>query len=226
MAKKDIPKKKEDVKEIFEVGDKEIVSGGVSETPVIAKGQEGHQSKVLRNILIIVGLILAITFGGYLYINSLQSPSYDGIEFTTVQEGTLTFYKTTVPALPDPRATNFYFRTNPSKLKKIPFNRENFTLMRFAALNGTDLFDCNEGDEAIAEVTLLKVHEVLGIGIEKVSSGCESQGLYNYFNFIPSEKTEIIEVGKNCYDIHVSDCEIIPAVEKILAEIIVNYNQK
>jgi len=228
-AKKKISKKKKEVTEVFEVSngkEKIVKTKSTEEVPVEAPGQRKRDTKILKIFLISAVGIILLLIAGYFYLDSLRHSTYEGIPFTTVQEGEMTLYKTTFPALPHPRATNFYFHNKPSFLKRIPFDRTNFKLMKFAAFNGTDLFDCYEGDEVIAEVTLIKAHEVLGIPLEKVSSGCDAEGRYNYFNFMPADKTEIIEVGKNCYEVHVADCEIMAATEKVIAEMVLDYNQK
>jgi len=227
MAKKNQSKKKKEVKEIFEVdkkGTEEIVEAkGIEEVPVEKKGQRKQNARTLKIFLIVTVGLIVLLIAGYFYMSSLRYSSYDGVPFVAIQEGDMTFYKTSI--LDSEMPTNFYFRTKPSKLKRIPFDREGFKLMRFASYNGTDLFDCFEGDEIIAEVTLEKVHEVLGIPLEKVTSGCDPEARLNYYNFIPSDKTEVVRVEENCYDIHVADCQIMAAAEKIIAENFLAYKE-
>lgn len=230
MAKKKVSKKKKEVTEIYEVekkGEEKIVkSTGKEEVLVEKPDQRKQNNRTLKIFLIIVGAILLLLVAGYFYVDSLRYSTYDGVPFVTVKEGEMILYKTTAPNLPDPRATNFYFRTKISKLKRIPFDREGFKLMKIAAINGTDSFDCFEGDEVIAEVTLQKAHEVLGMEFMKdPTAGCDKEGRYSYYNFIESDKTKIERVGENCYDIHVANCEIMAAAEKVIAEIFLDYNQ-
>lgn len=232
ISKKKIPKKKTKETELFEVkkeGKEKIIKKEVEvETPIEKPNQSKHQKKVLTILMLsCLGIILLIV-GGYYYIDSLRYSDYDGVEFTTVSEGDLIFYKTSVPVSYKGKVVpyNFYLRTKPNELSKIDFDREEFKLMKFAVLNFTDEFDCNDGDEVIAIANLKKVHDILGIEImNDPNAKCDSEGRYNYYNLMKADQTEIEKIGPNCYNVKISDCEILKATEKIMAEMFYRINQ-
>lgn len=233
ISKKKIPKKEIKEKEVFEVkkdGKEKVVTKEASvKTPIEKPGQKKQEQKLFRIILFSCLAIILIVIGLYYYTDSLRYTDYDGVEFTTVAEGDLIFYRTQVPVSYQGKIVpyNFYLRTKPSELSKIPFDREGFELMKFAVLNFTDEFDCNDGDEVIAVANLKKIHDILGIQMmTDPNAKCDDEGRYVYYNLMKSDKTEIEKIGKNCYNVKISDCEILPATEKIMAEMFYKLNQK
>jgi hypothetical protein len=54
-----------------------------------------------------------------------------------------------------------------------------------------------------------------------------SEGRYNLFTFKYGDKTQITNVGENCYEVTVKgnndSCEILPATEKIMVEFFSKY---
>lgn len=233
MAKKKIPKKKEKVREIFEVEkdgkEKIIETDSTSETLVEKPGQKKHQAKLLGIILLVLVGIIGLVIGGYYYFDSLRYSEYEGIQFTTISEGDLIFYKTSIPVQYQGNLVPyfFYIRTHPSKLKKIDFDNSDFNLMKFAVLNMPSDIKCNDGDEIIAIANLKKMHEVFGINIMKDdTASCDDAGRYSYYNVMESDETKIEKIGTNCYNIHVSDCEILPATEKLMVEMLIDYSKE
>lgn len=221
---------KEKSTEIFEVkkdNKEKVVQEEITEdVPVAKKGQLDHQNKILKIILFSSILIIAIVFGAYYYIDSLKSQDYKGVEYKTTVHGDLIFYQTSIPVLYQGKMVpyNFYLRTKINKLTKIPFDDENYKLMKFAVLNFTDTFDCNDGDEIIAVANLRNVHDVLGIQIMYDSeASCDPDGRYSYYNLMESDETKIEKIGEQCYNIHVANCEILPATEKVIAEMLYEY---
>lgn len=222
--------KKTKVTEVFEVekkGKESIVEKkSVVETEVVKKGQKQHQDKLLKVFLgITIGIILLFV-AGYFYIDSLKTSNYNGVEFTTIAEGDLIFYKTTVVTgtATEIINNNIYLRTKVKDLKKIPFNRDEFKLMKLAVLNYSSEFACDER-KVIAEANLNHLHEVMGIQLIKDENAtCDDTGRYSYYNFMESDTSEIERVGDNCYNIKVSSCELLPAMEKVMVEMILNYN--
>lgn len=229
MAKKKSVKKtkKEKSTEIFkvkEVDSEKTIQEEVTENIEVAKkGQSKHQNKILAGILTVTISILILIFAIYFYLDYSKNQDYEGVPFEKTASGSLIFYKTSVPVRYQGEIVpyNFYLRTEPNKLEKIPFDREGYKLMKFAVLNFTDAFDCNDGDEVIAVANLKNVHEVLGIQIMyDPESGCDELGRYSYYNVMISDETKIEKIGDQCYNVHVADCEILPATEKIIAEML------
>jgi len=99
--------------------------------------------------------------------------------------------------------------------------------MKYAVINFTDELMC-DGRRPVAVGNLGNLHNVLGMDFgydNKNILACDiTNKTYSYYNFIESDKTEIERIGKNCYNIKVSNCEIFEASDKLAAEIILNYN--
>lgn len=233
MAKK-IPKKKKEVKEIFEVKEKgkkkEIVSTGTEEELIEKPNQKKEQAKILKSFLLIFAVIIGLIVGGYYYVDSLRYKNYDGVEYTTVSEGELIFYKTMIMGVNQGKLApyNFYLRTNPDKLERMDFDRTDYELRKLSLLNvdNPEEFSC-DGDGVIAIANLQYLHSAMGIQffMNDNESGCDEEGRYTYYHIVKGDKTEIVKTDKLCYEIRIKDCEIIPATEKIMAEMILSYNE-
>jgi len=226
-SKKKVPTKKKKVKETFEVKGKTIKKTGIEEIPIKTKDQEKQENKILRNILIITGIIILLVVGAYFYIDSLRSYNYEGVEFTTIQEGELILYKTFLPVPYQGEIVpyNIFFRTKPTKLKNIEFNTEDFTLMKNVALNIKTEFDC-KGYQSIAIGNIGVVHNVARINLmHDQNATCDPQGRYMLINIEEGDKSEIISEGNNCYTLKVNNCEILPVTERFLLEVLSELNK-
>jgi len=229
---------KRKIKEIFEVGkgkkEKIVKKEGVEEVEVSTKNQSKRQEKLLKTILIVIGVIILLTIGSFIYLKTLRSSNYEGIEFKTANLGTtnapLIMYETLTLA-PSNDGTEdpfgFRIRTKPSSLKKIPFEEENFELMKINGYWYEADFNC-DGDATIAMENLKRLFYKTGMDFFRDNaSTCDSEGRYNYFTLKYGEKTEIKEIGNRCYDIIIKgnddSCEILPATEKLMVEIFSRY---
>lgn len=218
---------KKKVKEIFEVktksGEKEVVKEGTEEVKLSKPGQDKHQNKVLRNLLIGIVLILGGIAGIYYYTQSQIYFDYDGVEFMTISEGDLIFYKTSIPVMHEGKKTpyNFYLRTKPTKLEKVPFEVDDFELMKYNVINQEEAFHC-DGYGIIAVQNLANLHRVAGANFFKDENAtCDGTSRYNYFTLKSGEETKIVQVGTKCYDLIINDCEILEVTEKLMAEMFV-----
>jgi len=96
--------------------------------------------------------------------------------------------------------------------------------MKFTVLNAEEEVSC-DGDEVIAIANILQVHDAIGAKIMKDENAtCDEEGRYIYLTVKSSDKTQVKEVGPNCYGLEFSNCEILPVTEKYLAELIAYYN--
>jgi len=192
--------------------------------PVKKEPKTDSKADILKSILIIcVGIIILIV-ASYFYINSLKNYTHQNVEFETVQEGKLTLYQTAITIMYEGKLTpyNFYLRTNPKELKDIKFDSSKFELMKNTVLGFEDSFDC-DGDEIIAIANLAKIHEVMGINIVRDENAtCDER--YMYLNLKKGEETKIEVIEDNCYNVIVSDCEILKVTERIMLEMFVQYN--
>ena len=179
---------------------------------------------------------MSLIFGIYFYTQAQIHMNYKGIEFKAVNEGTqenpLVMYRT-ITLLESNDETNalfgFRLRTNPRKLKRIPFdNLKDFELMKLNAYSyGEGTFNC-EGNGVIAMPNLQRLFQKTGMElIHDENATCDSKARYNYFELKYGDKTEIKEVAPKCYEIIIKGnddkCEILPATEKLMVEIFVKY---
>lgn len=224
--KKKPKEKKEKVKEIFKVAKgKYIEKEGEESIPIKKPGQEKHDEKVLKKILIYLAIFLLISFASYFYFTNHaktnQFPTYKGIvKFQKINSKGIIFYKTSIPYVLNGTTLpyNFYLRTSPKALEKIPFDSKNFNPLNLMEINISNNFKCN-GDGIIAIANLAQLDTAINskLNVNK-NLTCNPNAGYNYFNFVNSTKTQIIENSPTCYTVDVSNCEIIPAMEKIMAE--------
>ncbi len=233
--------KKEKVEETFEVEkdkkEKIIKSKGTENIPKKKKGQLDKQDKILRNFIIGFLIIMAIIAGFYFYTQAQIKMSYNGIDYEAkrigAQEGII-FYETQT-LLKTNDGTNqlfgFRLRTNPRELKRIPFeNIDEFTLKKTNGYTYQGIeFNC-EGHATIAMVNLQRLFQKTGMKfLHDENETCDPEGRYNFFKFTLGDKTEIKEIGNSCYEIVIEGneekCEILPATEKLMAEIYSKYAQ-
>lgn len=182
-------------------------------------------ARTLKIVLIVCFAIIIFILVAYFYINSLRSYTYEGVEFTTVQEGELILYQTSIPVPYEGGMApyNFYLRTNPKKLQNVPFDNSDFKLMQNTVLNFQDEFDC-EGYGIIAIANLVQLHSSMGINIIKDENAtCDAR--YNFMNITLGDKTEIQKIDENCYNIVINDCEILPGTERMMLEMFVKYSE-
>jgi hypothetical protein len=240
-ASKEKPKssKKEEVCEIFEVkqkGKEKIKTVcGVAEKKKASKAEVKRYNKILRNILITLGVIVILIFGGIYYINSLKYFEYRGVNGEVVKEGDIIFYRVPFPVIADGKIHpyNIYLRNNPVKLdKQVPFifnDEEKLNVgikfsdnMHRLVINGSDDFDC-DGDAGISVINLLNL-KALGIRVVKDENAtCDPGGRYMFVNIKEGETSEIRQIGKACYELSVSECEILKVTERFMSEIFVEF---
>lgn len=188
--------------------------------------------KVIRNFLIILGGIIILLIAAYFVFFSMKYAKYDynGVKFSTVQEGKLLFYKMSLPVIYQGKITpyNFYIRTNPRTLKKVPFDGlNNYQLMtNIIIVSKSNFTNCN-GDQIIAMANLVKLYTFMGAKVDVQygnSTLCDLSGRTFYLNLEESNQTKIYQVGSSCYQVDVNNCEILEATEKMMVESVVKYN--
>lgn len=226
MAKKKKNDSKEKVVEVFDVEKdgkkKEIIKEVEVEKEHSKKEEIKNQQKQLRNILIVLGVIVLFFILIILGLKMVRTAHYEDVKFEVVQEGDLIFYNTKVPLydkdMNHVADYNFYLRTEPSELKKVPLDGE-FMLMKGYVLNVTEEFDC-DGDAVIAFANLVNQYKVAKmVYINDSQAGCNAENKYLYLEVKSGDKTEIVQRENNsCYDIYVNNCEILKATEKVMAE--------
>lgn len=230
-SKKKVAKKdsKEKVCETFEVdkGDKEKVvkSCGEIEKKHATKKELKEQNKTLRNVLIGLGLLVVIFIAIILFMQSMSKFTYINTKFELTKEGSLLFYKTTLPVYyqGDIRDYNFFIRNDPRKLEQVEFDGK-IRLLKNVVVNISDI-RC-DGDEVIAIANLVKLWDVLGADVIKDENAtCDPHGRYVYLNIIEGDETKIVEKNEACYDMIIGNCEILEGTEKFMVETFVEVNK-
>jgi len=188
--------------------------------------QAKQQNKILRNIFLVflsITLIIGSYFLSSYYITNFE---YNGLEFKIIKEGDIIFYHTFLNLERDdaPVKYNFYLRNDPRKLEKITFE-EDLLLLTNMVLNVTDEFNCN-GDGVIAIANLANLYSAVGINIIRDENAtCDEQGRYKYLNIQPGEETKIEHDGSGCYQMYISDCEILKGTERFMLDSLVELNK-
>ncbi len=190
------------------------------------KNQLGQERKQLRNILLGLGIFVVILVLAVFFINSIKSFEYKNTKFDIVREGNLILYNTKIALFNEKGEKymnyNFFLRNDPRKLN-VDFNGE-IELKNLAVINSEEEFNC-DGDGIIAVANLRQLYEMLGAKVMRDENAtCDSEGRYMYINLKSGDKTKIEQTGNACYDILISDCEILPATEKFMVETFAKIN--
>ncbi len=217
--------KKEKVCEIFKVeknGGETIKACGTEETKIANKGQIKSENKILKNVLIWLGIFLFIFLLIFLSIRSANSFEYKGIQGDVIKEGDVIFYHVSFPMIYEGKDVNYnvYLRTNPRKLENIPFEGE-LNLLKMMVINSSDSFVC-EGKGGIAMINFKQILGNFGMSFMKDSNAsCDSQGRYMFIQIQEGDVTGIEQTGPACYNLNVNNCEILEVTEKFLIESLV-----
>ncbi len=185
------------------------------------KEQEVNQNKILRNLLLIVGLI-AIFVAGYLLFSYASSNfTYKGVKFSIVNdEWVKNLYNTKVPVTYQGAKTdyNFYLRMDPREtVKEVPFNGSLYIRPNMV-INTTNDIQCH-GDGIIALANLINLYKVLGTKvIQDANATCDNQSRYVYIKIQISNRTSVEETAPACYNINVNNCEVLKATERYMIE--------
>ena len=224
-SKKKVETKKQKVCEVFEVekGGKEklITACGQQELKVATKDQIKHQNKLLRNILLTIGLFVVGFALILMVLYSMNNFEYKGVKYNILKEGNIKFYHTSFPSkyITPSRLIeyNVYLRNDPRELKDISFEG-NLIMLEAAVLDSKENFDC-EGDGAIAIANFNQIMVAMGTSVMRdPEAGCDSQGRYMFFELKSGEETKIVQTGPACYDFVINECEIIEVTERFLIE--------
>lgn len=225
MKKKKKSSKEKSV-EVFEVEKKgkkkEIQKKSEVENERATKDELVKQQNQLRNILWVLGIVILIIIFILAGLKIIRISHYENVKFEIVQEGDLIFYNTKIPLYDSSynhvADYNFYLRTPPRELEKVPFEGD-LSLLKGYVLNVTENFDC-DGDGVISLANLARQYQVAGmVYINDTNAGCDSENRYLYFELKEGDETKIVQRGESsCYDVYINNCEILPATEKLMAE--------
>jgi hypothetical protein len=236
--------KKKKVCETFNVEEngkeKVVESCGIEEEKIATEGQIKKHNKIFKTVLFVMFGFLVFFFVFFFINSSINHFNVEGVEFETDTKsmvGTI-LYKTALPGIIDEDGNftvgdydkgekadyRIWFRNDPRKLNQISFDG-NLSLLKLAVWNQTKDYVC-DGDY-IGIQNLLNVYDVLGVKVIKdENASCDDLGRYTYITILEGEETRIEQVGLQCYDIYVKDCEILPATERFLLELLIETNKE
>ena len=151
-------KSKEEIVEYFDVeknGKEEVVkttgTEALDEKP--QKEQVKEESKMIRNVLVILGAIIIFIVAYYSISTNSSHFDYKGVKFDVVNE--IAPYKTGFPVIYQNQEAiyNFYLRNDPRK-NNVSFNGE-IIPKELTVVNATNSLNCN-GDGIIAVANMAK----------------------------------------------------------------------
>ncbi len=219
MAKKS--KKEKEIFKIEKKGEEKVIEKDFTEeVSEVKTGQIAKENKILRNILIFLGIIIvAILVWIYLH-NKINTVEYDGVKFDVLDENGVTFYHTTFPNKINGKEYNVYLRNSPKETSQIEFKGK-VLLSKMVVINGGNDFRC-DGDGVIAVANVNQIFRD-GLGatiITDPEAKCDEMGRYTLINIVNGTGNEVKQIGVSCYEIQVKDCEILPSTERFILEMI------
>lgn len=239
VNQKNTSKKKvtEKVCETFEVNkkgkEKSITTCGNMPVKKASKKELDKENKVLRNVLIGMGIFVIVFIITFFMIKQAGIIEYGGVTFKKIDYNGLPLYHTTFLFPKDGQNIlyNEFLRLNPEKtIENVPFEGLLIT-RRDMVLNFEETFNC-DGDGIIGVANLQELYNFLGINVvnnnqlKNMSYDCDLQGRYVYLNFLEGEETKIVQVAPTCYNLYINDCEILDVSERFIIEALVKVNKE
>jgi hypothetical protein len=188
------------------------------------KEQINYQNKLLKNILIVLGILIISFVAGYFVVNSMKYFEYRNVGFAVVEE--IAPYRTELPVISQGKIVPYYFylRNDPRELDKVPFDGE-LVLLKNMVVNTTEELNC-EGDGIIAVANLVNLYNVVGVKvIRDKNASCDSEGKYMFVQIRKGSETKIEQFGPACYELQVNDCEILEVTERFMIETFVKVKE-
>ncbi len=197
---------------------------GTNEMPGEEK-QKTDQNRILRNLLIVIGVIVLIVAGYFILSYALSNFTYNGVGFTIVSDEWIpTLYNTKIPVTfqGGKAEYNFYLRNDPRKIaEEVPFNGSLYIRPNIKINYTAGDIECG-GDGVIAMANLVNLYKLIETNVTKgVNATCDSKQEYVYINIQASNETSIEETAPACYNMNVNNCEIIKATERYMVETLV-----
>lgn len=180
-----------------------------------------NHKKAIRKVFVAI-ILFALFFAlVYFFLNSTRHFEYKGLTGNVVREGNLIFYQTSLPVNYQGKVVpyNFYMRTDPNELNKIPFNGS-IIFKKNMVINSTGNLSC-DGYGIVGVANLVQLYEVLGTKvIRDENASCDHSGNYLFLQIEEGNETRIDQTFGTCYTMQINNCEILAATEKLMYETI------
>lgn len=191
------------------------------------KEQFKSENKILRNLFIGIGIVIAIILLFVFVVHSANNFTYKGVKFTIVKEGNLVLYNTKLPVVVNGtnREYNFYLRNDPRELaKNVAFNGS-LELAHNLVIDSTQDFNC-DGYGIISVANLVNLYKISGINVVKDDNAkCDVEGKYAYVLLKEGNQTSVEKTGNKCYNININNCEILQGTERFMLEDFIEINK-
>ncbi len=199
---------------------------GVEKVKHATKNQIKKQKKQFGIILGILAIIILLCLIGFLINYQATHFDYKGLKFKKVVEGDIIFYQ--VPMITQYGGSkttyHFYLRTNPNKLKDVPFDGE-IELKNELILDVTTENLFCDGDWQIAMGNLINLN-IFNINVGKdENASCDSLGRYTFVQIHEGNESKIEQYGPACYNLYITDCEVLAVTEKFMVETFVKIDE-
>jgi len=187
--------------------------------------QVKKQKKTLISFFIIIGIMVLAFLATWYFINASKHFTYKGVDFYLDENAGkgITLFKATMVGRVTETKYNFYFRNEPVKLEQIPINGTLTFRRNMVFDSSVNNFNC-DGNGILAISQFANGMKSFGFNLIRQNESVQyiPAGDYMFFHFISGNSTEIKQVGfNNYYEIVINNCEILPAMERIMLELLV-----
>tara|TARA_Y100000034_G_scaffold80707_1_gene96814 strand:+ start:867 stop:1583 length:717 start_codon:yes stop_codon:yes gene_type:complete len=234
-------KKKDKEYEIFKIKkrgkEKTIKIHSASLKKPVTKKEIKEENKILRNILITVGILGIIFLLIYLAISSAKTFEYMGVVFEIenyCDSGPcITFYKTSIPVKYNDGTTgrlidadyNIRLRNDPRDLENVPVEgRIDFRKNMVLEVTTEDLFCNGDWNLAIGNLQKLNIFRMILL-IKNDNETYEPENEFMFIKIQSDDITNIVKVNKNNYNLNVDNCEILKVTERLMLEAFIRFNE-
>ena len=191
---------------------------------VSKKEQIRNENRILRNLLIGIGVFILVIVLSVFMLGSIRNFEYEGIEFDVVKfcdaKPCLITYHTTFPVMFEGKEVpyNFYLRNDPRDLgRDVKFEGE-LVLYDYMVIESEEGFNC-DGRGIIAVKNLITLYDVVGIDVLKdETASCPEGEEYMFVRIQNGNETSIEQFAPSCYNININNCEILEGTERFMIE--------
>ena len=191
-----------------------------------------------------VGLIVVFLISFSIF-QSMKTFEYQGLDFTKEKFGEIPLYRyyyftnslsTTGAVIGEPKLVNLYLRNDPRKINipiegEIEFPRKGKFV--YITINGTGLDQCKYSSIALASLSSFLTQNdftVKGAVPNEAEAEennikyatCETRPDNAVILIQTGQETKIVKEAENCYVISSTNCEILPAVERFMIQVIID----